>query len=634
MVHRYKRCPNSEKGPWIFNGKDRGMIKRFKLFADKGKVSLALLEYGEDNVTFEQISEELARNEVEEFDENAVRKALSENVASVIVIKELKEDEGLLRFAGACWITIDDLNNAAKVNIYPPIGTGKTINETDIIVELKLSGCGEYYILNDILRRNLENFKKTPSKAIFKIAERRNAILKVEISEDRRTAYLSYTEPFGGDRPSFDETLKKINEAKVVFGINEDRIKEILEKNEFVSKQRIAGAREAENGTDGSIEYLFDAFQKNVGPFIREDGSVDFRDIDLFENVDEDTPLVRKTPPTLGVDGTDVAGKPIKAVPGKEAPLPKGKNTRTDNNDHNLLVAAKPGTPKLQHGKVVVDDVLVVDDVDFSTGNIDFNGSVVVKGIVNTGFSISATGDITCSDTVEGATLYAGGNILLKRGIKGLRKSRIEAEGDIFARFIEMCIVEAGGSVIVDEALIHSTTSAGDTIEVTHSKGSIFGGNINAGKLVSASLIGSEMAITTIIEVGASPQTRKRLEKLNGDMKRNKKELDMGSKNLKMLKTLRSRSPLPPDREELYMELVTKTSDLKAAIEQATETISMLQKDLQHSAEGRIEAKKTIFPGVTMSIKDIKRQIREPMEKAVFFKEGAEILTPEEMPKE
>ncbi|MCX6645183.1 MAG: FapA family protein [bacterium] len=604
------------------------MIKRFKLYADKGKLNLALIEYGKDIVTLEQITEALALCEIEEFDKDAVIKALGEGVETTLVVSETEP----FRLSGAAWITIDELNNCAKVNLYSPINNGKLISESDILDELGIAGCGNYYTYRDVLKRNIGIYLKTPSKTVFNVAERRNAIVKVEISEDRRTAYLSYTEPYGGNKLSFDETIAVIKAAKVEFGILEDKVRKILEENISVSKVRIAGAQEAVNGEDGRIEYLFNAYHKNFGPTIRDDGTADFRDLNLFENVNENTPLLRKIPATHGVDGIDVVGKSIKAVSGKDPQIPKGKNTKISDTDPNILVAAKSGSPKLQAGKVVVDDVLVVDDVDFSTGNINFNGNVVAKGIVNPGFSITAEGDITCNDTVEGADLKAGGNIFVKRGIKGLGKSRIEAGGNIIARFIERCIVEAGGSVIVDEALIHSETSAGVTVEATHAKGSIFGGTINAGSLVRASYLGSEMAITTIIEVGASPRTRKRLEILNTEIRQNKFEFESSMKNLAVLKSHRDRNPLSPEREEMFQGLLEKTAKLKDNIEKATEMIAGLQKELHTSGEGRIEARKSIFPGVILGIKDVKRRIREPIEKAIFVKEGPDIVLSTEIP--
>ena len=69
-------------------------------------------------------------------------------------------------------------------------------------------------------------------------------------------------------------------------------------------------------------------------------------------------------------------------------------------------------------------------DVGASTGDIDYDGSVVVKGNVLTGYTIKATGDIIVNGVVEGAKLVTAGKIVLKRGIQGKGQASLEAGGD------------------------------------------------------------------------------------------------------------------------------------------------------------------------------------------------------------
>lgn len=72
---------------------------------------------------------------------------------------------------------------------------------------------------------------------------------------------------------------------------------------------------------------------------------------------------------------------------------------------------------------------LQLENVGATTGNIDFIGSVYVKGDVQSGFKVSATDDIIVDGLVEGS-LEAGGNIILRNGMKGpdgnrFRRARI-----------------------------------------------------------------------------------------------------------------------------------------------------------------------------------------------------------------
>ena len=93
------------------------------------------------------------------------------------------------------------------------------------------------------------------------------------------------------------------------------------------------------------------------------------------------------------------------------------------------------GHVSLVEGKVFVSDVYEVENVDLSTGNIDFEGSVQVKGNVSSNFVIRAGGNVIISGVVEGAYIEAGGNIIIARGMNGMTKGILKAGGNIVAKF-------------------------------------------------------------------------------------------------------------------------------------------------------------------------------------------------------
>ena len=76
------------------------------------------------------------------------------------------------------------------------------------------------------------------------------------------------------------------------------------------------------------------------------------------------------------------------------------------------------GNVTLVEDRVFVSDTYVIEgDVGPSTGDIDYDGAVEVKGNVITGYTVKAAGDITVEGAVEGATLISEGKIVLKRGM-------------------------------------------------------------------------------------------------------------------------------------------------------------------------------------------------------------------------
>lgn len=90
-------------------------------------------------------------------------------------------------------------------------------------------------------------------------------------------------------------------------------------------------------------------------------------------------------------------------------------------------------------GRVVTTSSLAIEsvyeikeDVSLKTGNIDFNGTVIIRGDVPTGFSIKASGDILIDGLVEAAHIEAKGSVTIVKGIVGSRTGGIIAGGKMF----------------------------------------------------------------------------------------------------------------------------------------------------------------------------------------------------------
>ncbi len=71
---------------------------------------------------------------------------------------------------------------------------------------------------------------------------------------------------------------------------------------------------------------------------------------------------------------------------------------------------------------------------------------------------------------VEGASLKAGGQIVLKRGIQGMGRGILEAKGNIITKFIENATVKSDGYVST-EAILHSNVAAKGDVTATGRKG-------------------------------------------------------------------------------------------------------------------------------------------------------------------
>ena len=129
--------------------------------------------------------------------------------------------------------------------------------------------------------------------------------------------------------------------------------------------------------------------------------------------VQKGTELLRRMPPTEGRNGYTVGGDVINAKSGEWIKFRPGDGTVISDGDENLLLADISGMPKFKDQKMWVDDIFICKGVNVGTGNVDYDGSVLVNGDVTEKMLIHATGDVTVNGFVESATIHAGGDIIM-----------------------------------------------------------------------------------------------------------------------------------------------------------------------------------------------------------------------------
>ena len=112
------------------------------------------------------------------------------------------------------------------------------------------------------------------------------------------------------------------------------------------------------------------------------------------------------------------------------------------------------GHVALQDGKVVVSSVYTVKDVDMSTGNIVYDGSVEITGSVAANMEVKAGGNVVINGGVESARIIAGGNIIIAKGMNGTGKGYLRAGGDIMVKFLENTRVVTGVGVGPHQQLV------------------------------------------------------------------------------------------------------------------------------------------------------------------------------------
>ncbi|GAK38482.1 FapA family protein [Paenibacillus urinalis] len=452
--------------------------------------------------------------------------------------------------------------------------------------------------------------------------------MKVLFSADHSSAVLDMIR-----QEEFEITAGELKaylaQQGIVYGVHEEILQDIAKRPSayYGLKPTVASGDDPVPGTDGFIELITNLVETGERkPLETEGGRVDYKEITQLSNVKKGQVIARRKPPEPGIPGKSVKGEAIPYRPGKEARFKPGKNVVV-NAEGDAMYAALDGlvTPTDKDRINVFPVYEVNGDIDYNTGNIDFVGTVVIRGNVLTGFKVKAAGDIRVVGGVEGAELYAGGSIQVTGGIIGYNKGLIQAGVDVKSSFIQDASVQAGGSVYVTQSIMHSNIRAGKQCICEGTKGLIVGGVIQAGEKVAARTIGNTMSTVTTIEVGVVPELRNELAQLRTELKAQTESIDKTAKALHLLDQMAASGQLAPDKLSMRMKLqVTHQSSMRELAE-IKERILDIEKMLEDTSNASVDVMKTIYGGSKIVIGRYTRFVKDSATRISFFYHNGDI---------
>lgn len=459
-----------------------------------------------------------------------------------------------------------------------------------------------------------------------------NECMDISLTDNKLEAYLHFHEGYNDIQFTSEQLESFLKERRVVFGVITKTVEQIsLNPKAFLKGDTlIARGTEPVNGTDGFIQYSMKLIDQSKKPMELEDGSVNYKEVIQLNNVQKGQLIAERILPTDGTPGTTVTGQEIASKKGKEVRFKMGKNVVVDPGNTAMYAAIDGLIATTDKDKINVFPVYEVNgDVDYNIGNIDFIGTVVIRGNVLNGFRVKAAGDIRVIGGVEGAELDAEGSIEISGGIIAANKGCVRAKINVKSSFIQDGNVIAGGDVIVSQSIMHSVIRAGKNVICAGTKGLIVGGTIQAGDRVVARTIGNTTSTATTIEVGVLPELRNELQELRNRLRSSMENLDKTEKALTLLDQLASTGQLPPERLAMRVKLNSTKKQVLQEQSELRERILEDEKALEDTAVARIDAVKTIYGGAKIVIGRYTRFIKDPAGRVTFRLHDGEItMTP------
>ena len=427
----------------------------------------------------------------------------------------------------------------------------------------------------------------------------------------------------GGADISHEMIERALKTQGVVAGISDEKIEALVDRPVYNVPVVVAEAVQPIDGRDAYIAYNFETDRSKIRAKEAANGQVNFKELNLIQNVVQGQPLAQKMLAERGRSGKTLFGRYLEAKNGKDINLPLGKNVTVDSDGRTIL-AAMDGQVLLINDKINVEPIMEVDGVNIKTGNITFLGTVVVNGNVEDGFDVKASGNIEVNGAVGASHLESDGDIIVSQGIVGRDEGEIICGGSLWAKFIQNTKVTVQENIIVNDSIMNSEVSAQRRIILQGKRAQITGGHLFATETVLAKNIGSAGGGTeTVIEVGVDPKAKHRLAELLEMQGNNLKELEELELNLQTLENQKKiRKTLPKDKEENLKKLVVRKAEIKKENEEFNTEITSIQAHLRELKNiGKVYASGTVYTGVKIYVRDEKDEVRADVKSVTFYYE-------------
>ena len=404
--------------------------------------------------------------------------------------------------------------------------------------------------------------------------------------------------------------LEQLTKAEVVFGLDKGAIGECCERaarGEMVEDIIVARGKLPVPGEDESIEFLVKPFDENPEFDEDESGQVDFHETNLFENAKAGEVIARARPAKTGEAGTTVQGKPIPVRDPARAPLRAGAGAEL-SEDKTEVIATIDGRVVYRAGAVTVTEELVVDDVDLSTGNIDFVGFVRVRGDVFDGFKVRGGKGIRISGAVGHCGLESDGDIQFG-GMTGLEgQGTVRCGGNLTANYLHDVDVECGGDVLIRNEVMNCVIKARGKLTIP---GLVAGGEYIALGGIDVGRIGSEAGVKTYFTAGFDYEDIELIDNMHEELRKIER-LEQGL-SAKMLRyTRQAERAKVTDRQMSLME------KLRAQIEDIHRQKKMIEAEIEaileksaETANSKVNIRREINSGAIFRLGFNTRQVED-----------------------
>ena len=507
-----------------------------------------------------------------------------------------------------------DAEKKALLAEVTPVAEAEPIDEAWLMERVQSFGRLRY--LPQAVTGLLGRYNAGEAVADFAIAQMVDAQFKLRMSGDAMEVAVDITPAQGGAALSRGQLLQALATKGVKKGVLSEALSQALAWTQTTDAEGeqsfvVARGKLPEAGQDTVFERLIPEV-KDRCPKISAQGLTDYREMGEIPAVRPGDALIRRHPPTEGTPGYTVLGTPVAAKTGQVLLFAdKLTGVEISPQDPDLLVATITGQPVLVERGAMVEPVITLPAVNMASGNVEFEGSVHIKGDVEAGRTGRAGGDIEIGGMVENATRQAGGSILIKGGVMGQTDQEsgqtggIRCARDFQAAYAQKARIEAGENIIISDMAMQCELVAGQHIKLGRgSKGHLIGGKAQAMLSITAKVFGSPNRIRTICQIGVDPELAKQAKELAAERSGYENRLLEFSKLLAF--AAKNPARLKPEQQEKIRE---STALLSGEIARIRTAENALAEQIALAQDARVVAEEAFFEGVEVHFGHLRYQV-------------------------
>lgn len=432
--------------------------------------------------------------------------------------------------------------------------------------------------------------------------------LHVRIAEDHLAASLEPGPPVEA-APSLEELVAMLTEAGVVHGIDyellEHLLAEIAEGDAPKAPVEVAHGTPPSPGLDGSFVFLPGAAAGEGAQ-----GAIDFHERRRFTRVARGERIAIWKTAVHGTPGKGVDGLELEPPPVHEVPFARGENVElVPGPEGTEVIANLDGVASVGSGnRVAVLDLLRIDgDVDYSVGNIETTGMVLITGSVRSSFTVRAGRGITIGGTIEDAIVETDGDLKVGRGILGGDFGHVKAGGKLELHHAQNARIECAGDVVFGDSDLGSTIRCGGRLQAVDCHGRLGGGRYEAVGGILVRELGSTLGVPTRVRVGANGVLEDRIADLEAQL------AVLDGYDAEDAAIYEGHEPLTREHAAEMRKRIVQRFELRAALATLRAERAEFDARFVEPVSPTITVLKTIYSGVRLAIRSGRAEVHETL---------------------